>query len=264
MPLKRLIRRLVALRKSQMVNEEAAEHEEHQDADDQDDAEVALLTQEKVSEVHAECWLHRLACSHVLEHDSLVINLLLLAQEHKYAGNAAVEAYPNVEENEAQKPLVILPANALIQPNTMVIKFFDASVTNRAVLGAGGLVNLAGWANILRLEHDLIVCVPALRYPRLRPVLDHAGVNCAGLVKAVIAHEHQHRSGVSVIAGQIRPGTVSEKHCLNIHVVPAASDHAVKYLHERIRLVYGPVEPVSEQVYDSVAEDGAGCFLRII
>ena len=128
--LKRLIGRHIALCKSQVINEEAAEHEEHQNANDQDDAEVALLAQEKVAHVDAESRLDLLSGSHVLEHDTLLINLHLLAQEHGYTSPAAIKAYPDVEEDEAQKPLIILPANTLIQPNAMVVKFLDASVAN--------------------------------------------------------------------------------------------------------------------------------------
>ena len=182
-----------------------------------------------------------LAGSHVLEHNSLFINLLLLAHEDGYTCDAAVKAYPNVEEDEAQKPLIILPTNTLIQPNAMVIKFLDAPITNGTVLRAGWLFNFASWANILLLKHDLVVYIHALRDACLGAILDDSRVNGAGFVKAIIAYKHENGAGVSVIAGEVRAWTVINKHSLHVNIIAAACNTAVKYLDQWVWLVHGPV-----------------------
>ena len=64
-----------------------------------------------------------------------------------------------MQKQKCQKPLVIPPADALIQPNTVVVHFLHTEVTYFAVFGAGGLVKMAGWAGIPLLVHDAIILI---------------------------------------------------------------------------------------------------------
>ena len=90
---------------------------------------------------------------------------LIESLRFNYAHNDVVTSYctiradDGVEEQEADKVFVIVKANTLVDPDAMVVEFFNARAAHRAVFRARRLFNLTSPAHIAFLEDDTIALV---------------------------------------------------------------------------------------------------------
>ena len=64
-----------------------------------------------------------------------------------------------MQKDKAQKVAKIVKTDTLIDPNTVMIKFLHAVVTNSAVLGASGLWNFTSPAIGIFLKHNFIILI---------------------------------------------------------------------------------------------------------
>jgi hypothetical protein len=62
-----------------------------------------------------------------------------------------------MQKQETQKVLVVFQSDTLIDPNTVVVSFFDTHLAQRTVFAASRLVKLASFTLLFWLEHQIII-----------------------------------------------------------------------------------------------------------
>jgi hypothetical protein len=95
-----------------------------------------------------------------------------------------------MQNQKRQKILIVFETDALIDPNAVMVKPLDTHTTQAAVFAASRLIQLTCLALDLRLKHQFIILEPL--YTFMFILLGYLSwVDCACLVVAVVAHQHQ-------------------------------------------------------------------------
>eukprot|EP00354_Favella_ehrenbergii_P010625 CAMPEP_0170459830 /NCGR_PEP_ID=MMETSP0123-20130129/6387_1 /TAXON_ID=182087 /ORGANISM="Favella ehrenbergii, Strain Fehren 1" /LENGTH=238 /DNA_ID=CAMNT_0010724545 /DNA_START=343 /DNA_END=1055 /DNA_ORIENTATION=+ len=124
-------------------------------------------------------------------------------QRTKEANHEAVEADAQVHIEEDHEVLVVVQADAVVDPDAVMVELLTAHVAQGAVLGAGWLGRLARVTPALRVEHDAIVVVAldgTLKLLFVETLLDEARVGRARQIVRVVAGGHERPRDILMVA----------------------------------------------------------------
>jgi hypothetical protein len=93
----------------------------------------------------------------------------------------------------------------LVDPDTMMIEFLDTHITHTTMFAAGRFFKFTSATLHFRLVHHHIILESFLRLP-FGLICDIAGVDLASLIVTVVTGEHQYRTCVSMVVGNVRTG----------------------------------------------------------
>ena len=114
----------------------------------------------------------------------------------------------------------------------MMIEFFNAIATQRAVFTPGRLLKLASWASSPCLKHNFIE-IKAFKSHMFRLVGYLAWIDSARFIIAVVAHKHQGSAAPFVILWDVNAWNMT-KAIDNKQDKSTASTHYVDDLNERV------------------------------
>jgi len=144
-----------------------------------------------------------------------------------------------VHNKEQHEILVVVEANTVVDPDTMVIKLLATHVAQSAVLAASRLGRFARITPALRVEQNVIVVVAlygAFNLFLVGALFDKAGIGGAGQVVGVVARHHPGPGNVLVVACEVGVGNVHET-VHDVQVVAADSESNIHAHDGRVRLI---------------------------
>lgn len=97
-----------------------------------------------------------------------------------------------MQEQKQEEPSVVVDSDALVDPNAVVIKLFDAFVAHSAVLRPRWLFQFASCANLTCWVHEVIKWKLGLGTTNVFLVLNVTWVVGASPIEAVVTDNHKH------------------------------------------------------------------------
>lgn len=154
-----------------------------------------------------------------------------------------------MKKYESEKVLVIAQADALIDPDAMMIKFFYAMVANRTVFTASWFFKLACWTLCILRKHQ-IVKFKFFQCLVLSWLIYVARINCASFVVAVIACKHKDWANIFMIAVKERSWHL-RKPIDHIYPITSNCTHQIHNLNDRIsrmaNIVYDTIDSIDKR-----------------
>lgn len=206
-----LIRRVGLPNEERMESDKSKEHNRDDAAKEYHDSKHLIL----FLQVLSHDFPVRFELLALLIHECLVPQVALIDQmkSTEAADYAAIDADTSVHNKEEHKILVVVEANAVVEPDTMMIELLTAHVAKSAVLAASGLRSFARVTPTRSSEHDIVIVIPfygAFDLSFVGGFLDVAGIGVARQVVGVVAEGHERPGYVLVVVVDVRVGNVLE------------------------------------------------------
>ena len=155
-----------------------------------------------------------------------------------------------MKKDESKEVFIISQTDALIYPNTMMIKLFNTMVTNSAVFAASWFFELACWTLCILSEHQ-IVKFKLFQCLMLCLLIDVARVNCASFVVAVIASKHEEWTNIFMVA--VNEGSWHlGKSIDHIYTIASYCTHQIHNLNDRVsrmtNIANGTINPINKRI----------------
>lgn len=164
-------------------------------------------------------------------------NLLFhFAKESGNTCTSSIYANKDVKKQERDEPLLVVDADTLIYPDAMMVKLFNAVITNPTMLRPRRFFNVTCGADItLKVENMVILIFRAYFLSVL--LGNNARTHCTSFIVTIIAGEHENTSSNSMIFTEVWPWDKLKHSDFDVNYEPSTGQYKVNDLYHWVFLI---------------------------